>query len=120
MPRPDPRLARLWGRRAQGVTFTDSDIVARGLCARINEGARLLEEGVVQRASDIDALLLNGYGFPVWRGGPMRFADRVGLGRVLARTRDFQQRYGTSWQPAPLLKRLVAEERTFAEWDATR
>ena len=117
-PHEDAQLNELWGRPSR--TISDSEIVERTLYALINEGARLLEEGIVQRASDIDVIFLTGYGFPAWRGGPMFHADRIGLGNVLVRSRDFQQCYGANWEPAPLLKRLVAEQLTFAEHDSQR
>jgi 3-hydroxyacyl-CoA dehydrogenase len=81
----------------------------------INEGARLLEEGFAQRASDIDVVYVNGYGFPSWRGGPMFYADITGLDKVLATIEGFHREFGSRWKPAPLLQRLVAEGRTFRE-----
>ena len=84
------------------------DIVDRCIYALVNEGARILEEGIAIRPVDIDIVYLNGYGFPAWRGGPMWYADTVGLPKVLSRIRDF------GLDPAPLLVKLVAEGRTFA------
>ena len=81
----------------------------------INEGARILDEGIAQRASDIDVVWINGYGFPAYHGGPMYWADRLGLDRVLARLEDLERRHGDSFAPADNLKRLVSEGRTFAE-----
>ena len=69
------------------------------------------------RASDIDVVYLNGYGFPAWRGGPMFCADRIGLARIHERIAAFHAEYGKRWQPAPLLARLAAEGSTFREWD---
>ena len=92
------------------------EIVQRLVFALVNEGARLLEEGIAQRASDIDIVYLTGYGFPRQRGGPMWYADTVGLFNVaqamkrLARNPHDDAGF---WQPAPLLARLVAESRTF-------
>ena len=77
----------------------------------VNEGAQILDEGIAQRASDIDVIYVYGYGFPAYRGGPMKYADEQGLGSVVA---DLEQ-YGQT--PAPLLKRLADEGKTFADWD---
>ena len=71
------------------------------------------------RASDIDIIYLNGYGFPAHRGGPMWYADTVGLKKVLAGIEEFHRQHGELWEPAPLLKRLAAENKTFADWGKT-
>ncbi|WP_256591176.1 MULTISPECIES: 3-hydroxyacyl-CoA dehydrogenase family protein [unclassified Pseudomonas] len=89
----------------------------RPIYALINEGARILEAGLARSASDIDVIFLKGYGFPAHRGGPMYLADQIGLAAVLHRIREFHQHHGEHWQPAPLLERLVAEGKTFAELD---
>lgn len=89
----------------------------RPIYALINEGARILEEGIARRASDIDVIFLTGFGFPAHRGGPMFLADQIGLPAVLHQIREFQQQHGEHWKPAPLLERLVAEGKTFAEQD---
>jgi 3-hydroxyacyl-CoA dehydrogenase len=94
------------------------EIVDRCLYTLVNEGARILEEGYALRAVDIDIIYLNGYGFPAYRGGPMWYADTVGLKKVYERIREFQQRHGSWWEPAPLLKRLAEQGRTFAEFNA--
>jgi 3-hydroxyacyl-CoA dehydrogenase len=93
------------------------EIVDRTVYALVNEGARLLEEGVALRAGDIDVVYVNGYGFPAHRGGPMWHADTVGLAHVLERIRRFHRAHGDRWRPAPLLERLAAEGRTFASLD---
>ncbi len=98
-------------RRAIG----DEEIVERSIYALVNEGARALAEGFALRASDIDVIYVNGYGFPSWRGGPMFFAERTGLGKVLATIERFHRELGPRWAPAPLLKRLVAEGRGFRD-----
>ena len=77
----------------------------------MNEGAQILDEGIAQRSSDIDVIYVYGYGFPAYRGGPMKYADEQGLGSVVA---DLEK-YGQT--PAPLLKKLAEEGRTFADWD---
>ncbi|HET7671637.1 MAG TPA: 3-hydroxyacyl-CoA dehydrogenase family protein, partial [Burkholderiales bacterium] len=82
--------------------------------ALANEGAHILEEGIALRASDIDMVYLTGYGFPPYRGGPMFYADTVGLDQVLASIERFQKGYhGDQWKPAPLLRKLVKEGRRF-------
>jgi 3-hydroxyacyl-CoA dehydrogenase len=71
----------------------------------------------VLRASDIDVIYVNGYGFPAWRGGPMFFADRVGLSKVYDRVSAFHRQFGNRWTPAPLLERLAREGRSFSDLD---
>ncbi len=93
-------------------------IIERTIYALVNEGAKILEEGIAQRSSDIDIIYLNGYGFPAFRGGPMFYADSVGLDKVLARVKELHARCGDWWKPAPLLEKLAAEGRTFTEWQA--
>lgn len=92
----------------------DEEIVERLVYALVNEGAKILEEGIALRASDIDMVYLSGYGFPLHRGGPMFYADTVGLPTVLAAMERFARGYhGDAWTPAPLLVRLAAEGRSF-------
>ncbi|MHB8474834.1 MAG: 3-hydroxyacyl-CoA dehydrogenase NAD-binding domain-containing protein [Steroidobacteraceae bacterium] len=93
----------------------DEEIVQRALYSLVNEAARILEEGIAVRASDIDVVYLTGYGFPDFRGGPLFYADAVGLANILRTMRKFAAGYqGDAWEPAPLLKRLAAEGKTFA------
>ena len=94
--------------------FRPDEIVDRCLYALVNEGARILEEGYALRAVDIDIIYLNGYGFPSYRGGPMWFADTVGLKKVYDRICEFRRQYGEIWEPAPLLKLLAETGGTFA------
>ncbi len=89
-------------------------IQTRVLAAMVNEGAKILGEGIAQRPSDIDVALVHGYGFPSWRGGPMHAADAVGLADILALVRQMHTESGAGWEPAPLLEQLVAEKRDFA------
>jgi 3-hydroxyacyl-CoA dehydrogenase len=92
----------------------EQEIVERLVYALVNEGALILQEGIALRASDIDMVYLTGYGFPLYRGGPMFYADTVGLANVLASIERFAKgRHGEAWQPAPLLARLAAEGRGF-------
>jgi 3-hydroxyacyl-CoA dehydrogenase len=95
----------------------DEEIVQRALYSLINEGARILEEGIALRASDIDVVYLTGYGFPDFRGGPLFYADTVGLPNILRTMREFARGYQPdAWEPAPLLKQLASEGKTFASW----
>ena len=82
----------------------------------INEGAKILEEGMSYRPSDIDVVWVNGYGWPVYRGGPMYYADSIGLDKVMARLKEFLEQDGDDfWEPAPLIKKLVAEDKGFKD-----
>ena len=94
---------------AEPAEVSDEEILERSLFLEVNEGAKLLEEGIAARASDIDVALINGYGWPVDRGGPMHHADQVGLAKVVERLRAFEAKYGARYKPAPLLERLVTE-----------
>jgi 3-hydroxyacyl-CoA dehydrogenase len=110
-------LARKWAAEA-GIpqrTIRASEIVDRCVYALVNEGARILEEGYALRSVDIDIIYLNGYGFPAYRGGPMSYADTVGLRKVYDRVCEFREHHGELWEPAPLLKRLAETNQTFAE-----
>ncbi|HUP91237.1 MAG TPA: 3-hydroxyacyl-CoA dehydrogenase NAD-binding domain-containing protein [Solimonas sp.] len=96
--------------------ISDEEIVERCVYALVNEGARLLEEGIALRASDIDMVYLNGYGFPLHRGGPMLYADTVGLynvQRAMQRFAKLPRADAKFWEPAPLLAKLAAEGKTF-------
>jgi 3-hydroxyacyl-CoA dehydrogenase len=116
---PDPlvgELIRKWVAEA-GIPqrqISVQEITDRCLYALVNEGARILDEGYALRASDIDIIYLNGYGFPAYRGGPMWYADTVGLKQVYGRVAEFHRQHGEIWRPAPLLKRLAEEGKTFA------
>ena len=95
----------------------DEEIVERALYSLINEGARILEEGIALRASDIDVVYLTGYGFPDFRGGPLFYADMLGLSNILRSMGKFAKGYQPdAWEPASLLERLAAEGKTFAGW----
>jgi 3-hydroxyacyl-CoA dehydrogenase len=94
--------------------ISDKEIVERLVYALVNEGAKILDEGIALRASDIDMVYLSGYGFPLHRGGPMFHADTVGLATVLAAIEQYRRGYhGEAWEPAGLLKRLAEEGRGF-------
>ena len=100
--------------------FTDDEIIERTLYGLINEGARALEEGFALRASDIDVIYVNGYGFPAWRGGPMFHADTVGLNRIVERMASFEREFGARWKVSALLQRLAEAGQTFRSFDETR
>jgi 3-hydroxyacyl-CoA dehydrogenase len=118
---PDPavdELIRKWVLEAGIVQrqISAEEITDRCIYALVNEGARILEEGYALRASDIDIIYLNGYGFPAHRGGPMWHADTVGLKKVFERISDFHRQHGETWRPAPLLGRLAEQDKTFAQF----
>ena len=106
-------------RKSLGITprkISDEEIVQRLVFALVNEAAHILEEGIANKASDIDILYIFGYGFPVYRGGPMNYADQVGLFNVVQAMNRFAKNPlddARFWQPAPLLARLAAEGKTF-------
>lgn len=111
-------LVRGWSRERgieQREIFAE-EIVERCVFALVNEGARILEEGFALRAVDIDIIYLNGYGFPAHRGGPMWYADTVGLKKVYERICAFEHAQGENWRPAPLLKQLAEQGKSFADF----
>jgi 3-hydroxyacyl-CoA dehydrogenase len=119
---PDPEVAALvkkWAAEAgiQQRQISPAEIVDRCVFSLVNEGARILEEGYALRAVDIDIIYINGYGFPVHRGGPMWYADTVGLKKVYDRIREFEQQHGELWEPASLLKQLAEQGKTFADFN---
>ena len=97
--------------------IADQEIIERTMYALINEGAKILQEGFALRSSDIDLIYLNGYGFPARRGGPMFYADTVGLDKIYQRIIEFERQHGEWWQPANLLKELAASGKSFADFD---
>jgi 3-hydroxyacyl-CoA dehydrogenase len=122
----DPEAVEILARRAAelGVErrlHTDQEILERCIFPLLNEGLRILEEGIAQRASDIDVVWCMGYGFPRYRGGPMFHADTIGLPALLAGMEKYRDMFGPMhWQAAPLLVQLVREGRTLAAWDKER
>src|ERR1700730_8855742 len=120
MPNPDTAKVIEQARQDAGITprsIPADEIVQRTIYALVNEGARILEEGIALRAADIDIMYINGYGFPAYRGGPMWYADSVGLENVYRRVAEFEKEHGKLWTPAPLLKRLADQGKTFADFD---
>jgi 3-hydroxyacyl-CoA dehydrogenase len=120
---PDPEVARLvrqWSAEA-GIRqreISKEEIVDRCIYALVNEGARILEEGYALRAVDIDIIYLTGYGFPAHRGGPMWYADTVGLKKVYARICELHAQHGAWWEPAPLLKKFAEEGKKLADFNS--
>ena len=123
-PTPDAEVAAMvkqWAVQA-GIPqreISSEEIVERCIYALVNEGARILEEGYALRAVDIDIVYVTGYGYPAYRGGPMWYADTVGLKNVYERVREFEQQHGELWTPAPLLEQLAAGGKTFAGYART-
>ena len=122
---PDPEVEKLIEQVAEeaGIArrkITPEEIIERTQYALINEGARILEEGIALRAVDIDIIYLNGYGYPAWRGGPMWYANTVGLKKVYDRVSEFHAEHGELWEPSPLLKQLAEAGKTFADFDKDR
>jgi 3-hydroxyacyl-CoA dehydrogenase len=120
---PDPEVLTLLKEGSQALeierrSFTDAEVLDRLLLPMINEGARILEEGVAMRSSDIDAVWIHGYGWPAYRGGPLRHADTLGLDRVLEGMRSLQSAYGDRFAPSKLLEQLAVEGRRFADLPA--
>jgi 3-hydroxyacyl-CoA dehydrogenase len=118
-PIPDPEVEEIIQKyrtenKIKTRSISDDEIVERLIYALVNEAAYILEEGIALRASDIDMVYLTGYGFPPYRGGPMFYADTVGLPKVLASIEKFSKGYmGEVWKPAPLLVKLAKEGRKF-------
>jgi 3-hydroxyacyl-CoA dehydrogenase len=125
-PLPDEETAALIEKAAReaGIErrqIDSQEIVDRCIYALVNEGAKVLAEGIALRAADIDIVYLYGYGFPPWRGGPMFYADTLGLKNVLARVEEFRAKHGAElWEAAPLLKQLAGSGQTFASFDRER
>ena len=122
IPMPDPEVVDLVVRTSRELKIdrreiSDEEILQRCIYPLINEGARILEEGIVQRASDLDIVWLYGFGFPRYRGGPMFYADSVGLRHVYEVMQGFCEIHEDWLETAPLLERLAREDKTFAEWD---
>src|SRR5262249_58733542 len=109
---PDPEIEALVAANRQKGGFTPrkisaEEIVARCIYSVINEGAKELEEGIAIRASDIDVAAVYGYGFPAWRGGPMQYADEIGLAMVASTVERFHGAYGYWWEPSKMLLDLA-------------
>ena len=123
IPIPDPDVVDLVLGTSKELEIdrreiSDEEILQRCMYPLINEGARILEEGIAQRASDLDVVWLYGFGFPRYRGGPMFYADSLGLRHVYEVMQNLYEIHQDWLEPAPLLERFAREDRTFAEWDA--
>ena len=119
-PHPDPELARMIKQKTAELgipqkSFSDEEILRRLLFASVNEACKILEEGKAYRASDIDVMWLNGFGFPRYRGGLMYWSDGIGVGEVYRQIAAWHQRYGERWAPAPLLRHLADTGTSFRE-----
>ena len=124
-PEEDPEVETLIREQARRLgiaqrVIDDEEIRQRCLYALVNEGARILEEGIALRPVDIDVVYVNGYGFPAFRGGPMFHADEIGLDRVYSAIRAFHERDArfNYWEPAPLIERLARKQQRFADLSA--
>ncbi|MGB5246447.1 MAG: FAD-dependent oxidoreductase, partial [Woeseia sp.] len=124
VPKPDPAVQQLINEEAARLgiaqrNIPDDEIIDRCIYGLIYEGARLLEERIAARALDIDVIWLNGYGFPRYRGGPMHYADSVGLDKVYERICEFRERFGAEyWEPPTLLATLAKSGGKFADFKA--
>ena len=119
-PNPAPENEEIYVKVAEENGFTrrdisDEEIVDRCILGLVNEGAKILEEGVAQRASDMDIVYINGYGFPIWRGGPMFYANSIGLDKVLEKINKFAEKDEDFWKPADLLVALANNGGKFAD-----
>ena len=119
-PNPAPENEEIYVKVAEENGFTrrdisDEEIVDRCILGLVNEGAKILEEGVAQRSSDMDIVYINGYGFPIWRGGPMFYANSIGLDKVLEKINKFAEKDQDFWKPADLLVALANNDGKFAD-----
>jgi 3-hydroxyacyl-CoA dehydrogenase len=118
-PSPDPLVEEMILNHSKAHGFkrraiSDQEILERSLYSMINEGAKILEEGIVARPLDIDIVWIYGYGFPVYRGGPMYYADQIGLKPIYDAVLKYQREVGSEyWKPAPLLEKLAKEGKGF-------
>ncbi len=123
---PDPEVMEIARREAQAlgvrqIEVSDEEIIERLLYSMVNEGARVLAEGIAIRPGDIDVIFVNGYGMPRYRGGPMKYADMAGIDNVLAAVEKYRARYGDLWwTPAPLLEQLARSGSSFQAWSRNR
>lgn len=120
VPIPDPEVEKLivevskeLGIRRREID--DEEILKRCIYPMINEGTKILEEGIALRSSDIDIIWINGYGFPAYRGGPMHYGETIGLDKVYDQICRFQAEHGKIWEPAPLLRRLADQGKKFSD-----
>jgi 3-hydroxyacyl-CoA dehydrogenase len=124
-PLPDPAVDAIIAEVSKELGIerrqvSDEEVLERCMYAMVNEGAKILDEGIALRAADVDTVWINGYGFPAHRGGPMFYADTVGLPKILARIQEFEKVHAKAWRPSPLLVKLAQSGGTFASFDAQR
>ncbi len=122
-PIPDPEVEAIIKAVSKELgierrAISDDEIFERCLYSMMNEGAKILEEGIALRASDIDTVWINGYGFPPHRGGPMFYADTVGLSKIYGTVQQFAAKFGKVWNPSALLEKLAKADQTFASLDS--
>ncbi len=123
VPKPDPEITQLIAEEAEkaGISrrdVSDDEILERSMLALINEGAKILGEGMAYRASDIDIVYCNGYGYPPYRGGPMHYADYLGVDKVYEKLCALRDEKGPRWwEPAPLIEKLAKAGKSFADYD---
>jgi 3-hydroxyacyl-CoA dehydrogenase len=115
---PNPEIDVICNSERQRVgikvkTFSDQEILDRYVAAMVYEGAKILQEKIAVRPSDIDVVYTNGYGFPRWRGGPMKYADMVGLDKILSNIKKFSEEDCRFWSPPELLIELVKNNKNF-------
>jgi 3-hydroxyacyl-CoA dehydrogenase len=118
---PDPEMAEQLHRLVEeaGIRqrhISAEEIIERCLYALVNEGARILEEGIALRPGDIDIVFVNGFGFPAYRGGPMWYAETLGLRKIYDRVREFRELVGEMWEPAPMLRELAEKGKGFVDF----
>jgi 3-hydroxyacyl-CoA dehydrogenase len=123
---PDPEVLAMIRRESENLGIArreiePQEIIDRCILGLVTEGAKILEEGIAARAGDIDVIWINGYGFPRHRGGPMHYADAIGLDNVYERVCEFRDRFGAQyWEPPVLLRDLAKSGSTFARYSAER
>ena len=121
-PAPNAEIAQMLKDTATNAgirqrEISDEEIIERTIYALVNEGAKILEDGIALRSVDIDLVYINGYGFPVWRGGPMFYADTIGLEKVYQKVKELHEAHGDWWKPSELLKKLVETGESFSDFD---
>ena len=103
-------------KQIEPCQYDDAQVQSQLLLALINEGFRILEEGIVKQPSDIDVIYVYGYGWPAYKGGPMYYAQKLGLHKVLEQLIELKEKYGDFWTPAPLLEHLVETKMRLKDW----
>ena len=124
-PVPEPQVEKLIiefseKKNIKRRKISDEEILQRCIFPIINEGAKILSEGIAFRPSDLDIIWVNGFGWPLYRGGPMFYADITGLDKILSILKKFHQQYGDQWKPAPLIEKLVGMGKGFKDFGVRR